>query len=280
MCKEAQVVRHADHSREERGKEKTLREAAFLRALMLSLGLCLMPSHSASAQGGPPFRTDDPETPGNRHWEINVGFIGQRSSSSGQYQVPDFDVNYGLGERIQLKYEIPLAVEETRPSSTLDRVARPIPGQVIGGLGESLLGIKWRFYERHTGDVAMKGQFGTGLLGALRHLPNSAEASGDSPGAEDTPEQKVTLSVSTYPQLFLDKPTRAIPRGLVASGPQFYLRVELNAHLGLLRLDGEVGYNFGSHAVPQSWGRGLIIGHEFSDRSEAYAELYDKQDAN
>ena len=159
-------------------------------------------------------------------------------------------------------------------------MARPIPGQVIGGLGESLLGIKWRFYERHTGDVAMKGQFGTGLLGALRHLPNSAQASGDSPGAEDTPEQKVTLSVSTYPQLFLDNPTRAIPRGLVASGPQFYLPLELNAHLGLLRLDGEVGYNFGNHAVPQSWGRGLIIGHEFSDRSEAYAELYDQQDAN
>jgi hypothetical protein len=43
---------------------------------------------------------------------------------------------------------------------------------------------------------------------------------------------------------------------------------------------GEVGYNFGNHSVPQSWGRGLLVGHEFSDRTEAYFELYDQQDAN
>jgi hypothetical protein len=41
-----------------------------------------------------------------------------------------------------------------------------------------------------------------------------------------------------------------------------------------------VGYDFGNRAVPQSWGRGLIVGHEFSDRTEAYLELYDQQDAN
>jgi hypothetical protein len=267
-------------SRKGCGKEGTLREASFLQILMLILGLCLVPTHSASAQGGPPFRTDDPETPGNKHWEINFGFIGQRNPASGQYQVPDFDINYGLGERIQLKYEIPIAVEETRSGSTLDPAAPPMPGQVIAGLGESLLGIKWRFYERYAGDFAMRGRFGTGLLGMLRHPPEPAATSGDSPGAEDSPEQKVTMSVSTYPQLFLDNPTRAVPRGLVASGPQFYFPLEVNARLGPIRLDGEVGYNFGNHAVPQSWGRGLIVGHEFSDRTEAYLELYDQQDAN
>jgi len=63
---------------------------------------------AAYAQGGPPFRTDDPETPGNRHWEINFGWIGDRNPEAGAYQVPDFDINYGLGDRIQLKYEIPI----------------------------------------------------------------------------------------------------------------------------------------------------------------------------
>lgn len=29
-------------------------------------------------QGGPPLITDDPDTPGNRHWEINLGFILER----------------------------------------------------------------------------------------------------------------------------------------------------------------------------------------------------------
>lgn len=80
--------------------------------------------------------------------------------------------------------------------------------------------------------------------------------------------------------MFLDNPTRAVPRGLVAPGPSFFLPIEVNARVGPVRLDGEVGYNFGNHALPQSWGRGLLVGHEFSERTEAYIELYDQQDAN
>jgi hypothetical protein len=174
-----------------------------------------------------------------------------------------------------LKYEIPIAIEETRAQTD-------VPGQVIGGLGQSLLGIKWRFYERHAGDPAFKDRFGTGLLAAFGHkeAAEPAAASGDAPGAEDSPEQKVTLSVGTYPQLFLDNPTRAVPRGVVAPGPSFYLPLEVNGRIGPIRYDAELGYNFGNHQVPQSWGRGLILGHEFSDSTEAYVEFYDQQDAN
>jgi hypothetical protein len=252
-------------------------------ALLLPLVLPILVAVAAHAQGGPPFRTDDPETPGNQHWEINFGWIGDRNPASGAYQVPDFDINYGLGDRIQLKYEIPIAIEETRPQpATPTQPAQS--GQVIGGLGESLLGIKWRFYEHHPDDSWMKNRFGTGLLGAFGHHTvgqvQPAEASGDSPGADDAGEPVVNLSISTYPQLFLDNPTRSVPRGLVAPGPSFFLPLEVNARVGPIRFDGEVGYNFGNHAVPQSWGRGLLIGHEFSDRTEAYLELYDQQDAN
>jgi len=235
------------------------------------LATALLSPLLAHAQGGPPFRTDDPETPGNKHWEINFGFIGDRNPAAGAYQVPDFDINYGLGDRIQLKYELPIAIEETVPQ----------PGQVIGGIGESLLGIKWRFYEHHPKDPLFKDRFGTGLLAAFKHqTPEPTAASGDSPGAVDSPEQLVNLSISTYPQLFLDNPTHAVPRGLVAPGPNFFLPLEINARVGPIRLDGEVGYNFGNHALPQSWNRGLLVGHEFSDRTEAYLELYDQQDAN
>ncbi len=237
----------------------------------------------ARAQGGPPFRTDDPETPGNQHWEINFGWIGDRNPGAGAYQVPDFDINYGLGDRIQLKYEIPIAIEETRPQpASFDASVQP--GQVIGGLGESLLGLKWRFYEHHPSDPWVKNRFGTGLLALFEPSraapPEPVRDSGDSPGAEDAAEPVVNLSISTYPQLFLDNPTRAVPRGLVASGPTFFLPLEVNARIGPLRFDGEVGYNFGNHAVPQSWGRGLLVGHEFGPRTEAYLELYDQQDAN
>ncbi len=234
---------------------------------------------AAGAQGGPPFRTDDPETPGNGHWEVNFGWIGDRNPGSGAYQVPDFDFNYGLGDRIQLKYEIPIAIEETRPVPATP-LATAQPGQVIGGLGESLLGIKWRFYERHPDDPWVKNRFGTGLLNAFSHRRAPAGETAAALGGASAAEPLVNFSVSTYPQIFLDNPTRAVGRGLVAPGPSVYLPLEVNGRLGPIRFDGEVGYNFGNHAVPQSWGRGLLLGHEFGERTEAYVEFYDQQEAN
>jgi hypothetical protein len=235
-------------------------------------------SLSVHAQGGPPYRTDDPETPGNKHWEINFGFIGARNPASGSYQVPDFDINYGLGDRLQLKYEIPIAIEETRPAPSTNPLSPSAQEQVIGGLGESLLGIKWRFYEHHPNDPLIHNRFGTGLISVFGHPNQPTEPQPISPDADTAPE--TNFSISTYPQLFLDNPTRAVPRGLVAPGPNFFLPIEVNGRLGPLRLDAEVGYNFGNHALPQSWGRGLLIGHEFSDRTEINLELYDQQDAN
>jgi len=254
-----------------------------LQWLSRSILLLAFPSVLAAlahAQGGPPFRTDDPDTPGNKHWEINFGWIGDRNPQAGTYQVPDFDINYGLGDRIQLKYEIPIAIKETRALPSTD--GQPATqGHVIGGIGESLLGIKWRFYEHHPNDLWIKNRFGTGLLGAFGHEQRSEPSPTESPGpAAEAAEPITNFSISTYPQLFLDNPTRSVPRGLAAPGPNFYLPLEVNGRIGSIRLDAEVGYNFGNHALPQSWSRGLIIGHEFTDRTEAYAEIYDTQEAN
>ena len=235
---------------------------------------------AAHAQGGPPFRTDDPDTPGNKHWEINFGWIGDRNPAAGAYQVPDFDINYGLGDRIQLKYELPIAIEETRPQPATGTTPA-VPGQVIGGLGESLLGIKWRYYEHKAGAPWFKDAFGTGLLALFKHKEETepAAVSGDSP-AGDADEPKTNLSFGTYPQLFLDNPTSAVQRGLVAPGPNFYLPVEIAGRIGWLRFNFDCGYNFGNKILPQSWNRGGILGHEFSDSTEAYLEIYDLQDAN
>jgi len=220
----------------------------------------------AHAQGGPPFLTDDPETPGNKHWEINFGYVGDRNPAAGAYQVPDFDINYGLGDRIQLKFEIPIAIAEQRPQPATP-TAPAQPGHVLGGLGESLPGVKIRFYEHHPGDP----WFG-------RNPPSKPEA--DSANGEPVDEPVVNFSMSTYPQLFLNNPTRAVARGLVPPGPDFFLPIEVNARVGPIRFDGEVGYHFANHSLPQSWIRGLLVGHEFTDRTEAYAEIYDQQDAN
>jgi hypothetical protein len=220
----------------------------------------------ANAQGGPPFRTDDPETPGNKHWEINFGWVGDRNPADGAYQVPDFDINYGLGDRIQLKYELPIAIEELRPVSASP--GQPAQQESVNvGLGESLLGVKIRFYEHHPGDP---------WIG--RNPPSKTDAAAGAGESED--EKPVNLSVGTYPQLSLDNPTSSIRRGVVAQGPDFFEPLEVNWRLGVLRFDGEVGYHFGNKALPQSWSRGLLMGHEFSDRTETYVEIYDQQDAD
>jgi hypothetical protein len=223
---------------------------------------------AARAQGGPPFLTDDPETPGNKHWEINFGFIGNRNPAAGAYQVPDFDINYGLGDRIQLKFEVPIAIAEERPQPGTPTTPAQ-PGHLLGGLGENVPGVKIRFYEHHPGDP----WFG-------RNPPPKAGVSATNTTIEPPEEPVVNFSMSTYPQLTLNNPTRAVARGLVAPGPDFFLPLEVNGRIGPVRLDGEVGYHFANQSVPQSWIRGLLVGHEFTERTEAYAEIYDQQDAN
>jgi hypothetical protein len=258
--------------------------------------LCAVVAH---AQGGPPFRTDDPDTPGNQHWEINFGWVGDRNPSGGAYQVPDFDINYGLGDRIQLKYELPIAIEEIRPLPAAP--GQPAQsGHVIAGLGESLLGVKFRFFEHQPHTNWVKDTFGTGLHGVFGHQPAQATAPSQTPSPSQTPDQtqdqdltcpddsphspgekspEPNFSLSTYPQLFLDNPTRAVARGLVAPGPSFFLPLEVSGRMGPIRFDIETGYNFGNYSIPRTWNSGLLVGHEFK-RNEVYVEIYDTQDVN
>jgi len=66
----------------------------------------------------------------------------------------------------------------------------------------------------------------------------------------------------------------------VENGPQYYLPMEATAKLGPIDFNGEVGHWFGNKLTASRWGRGLIAGHEFSERLELYGEIYDLQDAN
>ncbi len=91
-------------STEKAGHFESAGSFILLLPLVITTGATL-----AHAQGGPPFITDDPGTPGNRHWEINIGWIADHNPGLAYYQIPDIDMNYGWGDRIQLKYELPLA---------------------------------------------------------------------------------------------------------------------------------------------------------------------------
>jgi len=187
------------------------------------------------AQGGPPFITDDPGTPGNRQWEINVGFIGNHNPAHASYQLPNIDINYGWGDRIQLMYSPYLAAATDENNTTRT------------GLGESVFGVKWRYFEHHR-------------------------------AGEPKSDENMNFSLGTYPQVTLNNPTSVVQRGIVEPGPQYYLPAEFTAKWGPIDFNGEVGRWIGNHNVPDRWGRGLIVGHEFSERLELYGEIYDLQD--
>jgi hypothetical protein len=105
-------------------------------ACVVTSALLGMVSVAALAQGGPPMVTDDPETPGDGKWEINLAGLGARSRS-GQWQVsaPDADINYGWGDRVQLKLDVPWSFVRE-------------PGERWkSGLGTVNAGVKWRFVD-------------------------------------------------------------------------------------------------------------------------------------
>ncbi len=198
-----------------------MRRLFFIFLLFLSF----LSARLAHAQGGPPFITDDPGTPGNHHWEINVGWIGNHNPGQSYYQIPDVNLNYGWGDRIQLKYELPLAAGTSAQNST------------GVGLGESSAGVKWRYFEHHR-------------------------------AGEPKTDENLLFSLGTYPQVWVNNPTGSAQRGIVVPGPLYYLPIEATVQVGWLALNGEVGRWIGNRNQASQWGRGLIAGHQFSDRLE------------
>jgi len=90
---------------------------------------------SAHAEGGPPMLTDDPGTPGDGRWEINTSVQSEHAGDTTTFKLPLLDFNYGIGERLQLKFEVPWELER-------------INGQRdLSGAGNSIAGVKWRFFD-------------------------------------------------------------------------------------------------------------------------------------
>ena len=93
--------------------------------------------------GSPPMVSDDTETPGPANWEFNLVFEEDRSNSSRSYAVPLLDINYGIGDRLQLKYEVPyLVLRHSLADAMGNRVA-----ENTRGVGDSVFGMKYRFYD-------------------------------------------------------------------------------------------------------------------------------------
>jgi opacity protein-like surface antigen len=97
---------------------------------------------STSSFAGPPLETDDPGTPGHGNWEINFASTLENRASTWEFK-PLVDVNYGWGERVQLKLKPRLVVLDAEEEG-----AR-------AGAGNFQVGVKWRFLDEDTHGVAM-----------------------------------------------------------------------------------------------------------------------------
>src|SRR6185503_3440229 len=92
----------------------------------------------AFGQGGPPMITDDPGTPGNGKWENNFAITFEHRPDETGYEVPAVDLNYGVGEHIQLTLQ-------TAP------VLFKRNGQgLIRGIGGNEAAVKWGFLDEST----------------------------------------------------------------------------------------------------------------------------------
>ena len=82
----------------------------------------------------PPLDVDDPGTPGCNRWEINGLFDGDISRNASNWNLSLMDINYGIGDNLQFKYELPY-INSQADNST------------ITGVGTSKVGIKYKFFE-------------------------------------------------------------------------------------------------------------------------------------
>ena len=91
----------------------------------------------------PPMFTDDTATPGDRNAELNFTFDGDVSHDLKVYELPLLDFNYGIGENLQLKYEVPWVLERKIESDAAGNERRVS----AHGVSNSVAGVKYRFYD-------------------------------------------------------------------------------------------------------------------------------------
>ena len=91
--------------------------------------------------GSPPLDVDDPGTPGCNGWEINLVTSGEIGKGM-DWETPLFDINYGVGDNVQLKFEVPYLVNQ-------------LAGVTTSGIGRTELGLKYRFYEDNSRELSV-----------------------------------------------------------------------------------------------------------------------------
>lgn len=177
------------------------------------------------AQGSPPFNTDDAGTVEKKHWELDLGVSTLRARTGDQtWKVPSIDLGYGLTENIEIDYGVPVLIVRADGESARS------------GLGNSVAGVKWRFFE----DTA------------------------------------AGLAISVSPQVEFNNPTSSRRRGLVEDNTEFVLPFQVQKSFGEIETAFNVGRTFHSREPRETdgWSAGVAAGKKLSEHLHAGAELY------
>jgi len=89
----------------------------------------------ATAQAGPPFRTDDPEPVELKNWEVYLASQYADNRDGLAYTAPHMEINYGIFPNFQ--FHVILPAEYVKPAGQPSHY----------GYGDTELGLKWKFYE-------------------------------------------------------------------------------------------------------------------------------------
>ncbi len=92
--------------------------------------------------------TDDPYPVEKYHLELNLGLTGEFLNSAQLLEAPLIDCNYGINNRMHLKFETPIVINHQN-------------GITVAGFGKSSIGVKWLIYEN------IKSKFGFGIFPAV-----------------------------------------------------------------------------------------------------------------
>lgn len=110
---------------------------------VIAVALWLLALGHARGQGGPPMITDDPGTPGDGKFEINLAIAFEHRPNETSFDAPAIDINYGLGDRIQLTLQGgPVVLKRSDHGA-------------IGGLGGTEAAVKWRFIDDEKTGITM-----------------------------------------------------------------------------------------------------------------------------
>jgi hypothetical protein len=126
-----------------------LTHTKFKYTILFAWSVLILFSESILAQSSPPLLTNDPGTPGSGNWEINILTSLERSNVNEEWQIPMFDINYGVGDRCQLTVCSPFVVYHEKGTAvrrTFDGIETGVKYRFVDNPGAT--GSNFSFYPK------------------------------------------------------------------------------------------------------------------------------------